>query len=188
MSDDNSVTHILKAIESGDTGEAERLLPLVYDELRRLASQKMALEKPGQTLQPTALVHEAYVRLVNAHQQQNWESRAHFFGAAAEAMRRILIDRARRRQTKKHGGDRVRISLDDVDVADEAKGDQLLAINGALDELQQNDAVSAELVKLRYFAGCGHQEAAEILGLSRREADRLWATARAWMFAWLNDA
>lgn len=188
MSDERPVTQILKAIECGDAEASDRLLPLIYTELRRLATQKMALEKPGQTLQPTALVHEAYVRLVDAREQQQWDSRGHFFAAAAEAMRRILVERARKRQAKKYGGDRQRISLDDVDVSDDSRGDELLAINEALEELQQNDATSAELVKLRFFAGCGHQEAAEMLGITRREADRLWATARAWMFAWLHES
>lgn len=187
MSEDRPVTQILKAIERGDAEASDRLLPLVYAELRRLAAQRMALEKQGQTLQPTALVHEAYVRLVDAREQQKWDSRGHFFAAAAEAMRRILVERARKRQAKKYGGDRQRISLDDVDVSDDSRGDELLAINEALDELQQNDATSAELVKLRFFAGCGHAEAAEMLGITRREADRLWATARAWMFARLGD-
>ena len=187
MSDDRPVTQILKAIECGDAEASDRLLPLVYAELRRLAAQKMSLEKQRQTLQPTALVHEAYLRLVDAREQQKWDSRGHFFAAAAEAMRRILVERARKRQAKKYGGGRQRVSLDDVDVSDDSRGDELLAINEALDELQQNDATSAELVKLRFFAGCGHQEAAGMLGITRREADRLWATARAWMFARLED-
>ena len=186
MNDDKSVTQVLKAIERGDA-EAEQLLPLVYDELRQLAARRMSMENRQNTLQPTALVHEAYVRLVDSNEPADWDSRGHFFAAAAEAMRRILIDRARRRQTKKHGGDRVRVSLEDVDVADETQGDELLAINDVLEELQQHDSTSAALVKLRFFAGCGHVEAAEILGLSRREADRLWATSRAWMFARLHD-
>lgn len=187
MNDERPVTQILKAIEGGNTEASDQLLPLVYAELRQLAGQKMALEKQVQTLQPTALVHEAYLRLVDVREQQSWDSRGHFFAAAAEAMRRILVERARKRQSKKHGGDHQQVSLDDVDVCDESRGDELLAINEALDELQQHDSMSAELVKLRFFAGCGHQEAAELLGIGRREADRLWATARAWMFARLDD-
>ncbi len=151
MSGEQPVTQILKAIEGGDAEASDRLLPLVYAELRRLAARKMALENQGRTLQPTALVHEAYVRLVDVREQQKWESRGHFFAAAAEAMRRILVDRARKRQAKKHGGDRQRISLDDVVLSDDSHSDELLAINEALEELQQNDATSAELVKLRFL-------------------------------------
>ena len=182
------VTQILQSIGQGQSEAADRLLPLIYSELRQLASQRLANEHAQHTLQPTALVHEAYLRLVDVSQQKEWDSRAHFFSAAAEAMRRILIDRARKRRTAKHGGDRVRVSLDVVEAAGDDRSDDLLAINDVLEELEQNDATSASLVKLRFFAGCGHQEAAELLGLSRREADRLWATARAWMFARINES
>ncbi len=187
MTDRVPVTRVLQAIERGDQQAAEQLLPMVYTELRRLAIQRMSLEKQQQTLQPTALVHEAYLRLVGGQDEQYWDSRGHFFAAAAEAMRRILVERARRRQTKKRGGEHVRVSLDHVDVGDDERSDELLAIDELLNKLQQNDATAAELVKLRFFAGCSHQEAAGILGLSRREADRLWATSRAWMFARLNE-
>ena len=183
----SDVTQLLQDLDEGDRSASEKLLPLVYEELRKLAAAKMAQERKDHTLQGTALVHEAYVRLVGSDENTPWDSRGHFFAAAAEAMRRILIDRARRRQAGKHGGGRARIPLEDVEVADQSRTDDLLAINELLQELEQNDATSAELVKLRFFAGCGHQEAAELLGLSRREADRLWATARAWMFARLND-
>jgi RNA polymerase sigma factor (TIGR02999 family) len=162
------------------------LLPLVYDEMRKLAAQKLAQEKPGQTLQATALVHEAYIRLVDVEQAQPWDSRGHFFAAAAEAMRRILVERARRKQSQKHGGDWKRIELNEAELASQQRADEMLAIDEALDELQQHDAQAAALVKLRFFAGFGHQEAAEMLGITRRTADRLWATARAWMYARIN--
>lgn len=187
MNHELPVTQVLRAIQRGDVEASDQLLPLVYAELRQLARQRMATEAPGQTLQPTALVHEAYVRLVDTPHEQKWDSRGHFFAAAAEAMRRILVDRARKRQTKKHGGDLERIPFDEVDVGDDDRAHEVLAIHESLDELQHHDATSAELVKLRFFAGLGHQEAAEILGLTRREADRRWATARAWMFARLKD-
>ena len=183
----SDVTQILSQIEQGDASASERLLPLVYQELRRLAAQKMALEKQGQTLQATALVHEAYVRLVDGEHHQRWDSRGHFFAAAAEAMRRILVERARRKQSQKHGGERTRIELSESELASESKLDHLLAINDALDDLQQHDSQAAELIKLRFFAGFGHQEAAEMLGITRRAADRLWATARAWMYARINE-
>ena len=147
----------------------------------------MALEKQGQTLQATALVHEAYVRLVDGEHQQRWDSRGHFFAAAAEAMRRILVERARRRQSQKQGGDRKRIELTESEMAAKSKADHLLAVNDALDELQQHDSQAAELIKLRFFAGFGHQEAAEMLGISRRAADGVWAAARAWMYARINE-
>ena len=178
----SDVTQILSAIQDGDEAAAETLLPLVYNELRKLAAAKIVQEPKGQTLQATALVHEAYLRLVDTEQQQRWDSRGHFFAAAAEAMRRILVERARRKQTKKHGGGRKRLELDGGQVADESRDEEILAVNEALEELQSHDPQAAELIKLRFFAGCGHQEAAEILGISRRVADRLWATARAWIF------
>ncbi len=180
------VTRILSAIQQGDPSAAERLLPLVYDELRRLAAQKLAQEKSGQTLQATALVHEAYLRLVDVDKVQHWDSRGHFFGAAAEAMRRILVDQARRKQADKHGGGRLRVDLPDDLAAAEARSDDLVALDEALSRLERHDADAARLVKLRYFAGLSHQEAAEALGISRGAADRLWALGRAWLFRQLS--
>jgi RNA polymerase sigma factor (TIGR02999 family) len=183
------VTQILSAIEQGDPQAAEQLLPLVYEELRKLAAQKLAHEKPGQTLQATALVHEAYVRLVGHDHAQQWDGRGHFFAAAAEAMRRILIDRARHKATLKRGERPNRLDLDKLSIADsQANSDgELLALDEALSELEKHDAQAAQLVKLRFFAGMGHQEAAEVLGISRRAADRLWSLARAWLFQRLQD-
>ena len=178
----NEVTRILSAIEQGDPHAAEQLLPLIYDELRNLAAQKLAHEKPGQTLQATALVHEAYLRLVDSEKEQHWNSRGHFFAAAAEAMRRILVDQARRKQANKHGGARLRVDLSE-DLADpEAGDDDLVALDEALSRLECHDPDAARLVKLRYFAGLSHQDAAEALGISRGAADRLWALGRAWLF------
>jgi RNA polymerase sigma factor (TIGR02999 family) len=182
----SDVTRILSDIEQGDPHAAEQLLPLVYDELRRLAAQRLAHEKPGQTLDATALVHEAYLRLVGAETGRNWSSRGHFFAAAAEAIRHILVDQARRKQTRKHGGDRRRVELPDVAAAPEARSDDLLALDEALGRLERHDADAARLVKLRYFAGLSHQAAAETLGLSRGAADRLWALARAWLIRELS--
>jgi RNA polymerase sigma factor (TIGR02999 family) len=178
----SDVTSILGAIEGGDAHAAERLLPLVYDELRRLAAQRLAQERPGQTLEATALVHEAYLRLVGAEQAQQWNSRGHFFAAAAEAMRRILVDQARRKQADKHGGGRQRVEMPDDLVAPDSGLDDLVALDEALGKLEEHDPDAARLVKLRYFAGLGHQEAADVLGISRGAADRLWALARAWLF------
>ena len=177
----NDVTRILSAIEQGDPQAAEQLLPLVYEELRKLAAAKLAQEKPGQTLQATALVHEAYLRLVDADQAPHWNGRGHFFAAAAEAMRRILVDNARRKQADKHGGDRLRVDLPE-DLAAEARSNDLIALDEALSRLERHDADAARLVKLRYFAGLSHQDAAEALGISRGAADRLWALGRAWLF------
>jgi len=177
----NDVTQILCAIEGGDAGAAERLLPLIYDELRELAARRLALEKPGQTLQATALVHEAYLRLVDAEGPRSWESRGQFFAAAAEAMRRILIDSARRKRRPKHGGDRNRVDLVDAGDVIESPVDDLLALDQALEKLASEDPFSAELVKLRYFAGLSIDQAAAALGLSPRTADRRWAYARAWL-------
>jgi RNA polymerase sigma factor (TIGR02999 family) len=178
----SDVTRILSAIDLGDLQAAEQLLPLVYDELRTLAARRLAQEKPGQTLQATALVHEAYLRLVEAEGPTSWQSRAHFFAAAAEAMRRILIDRARRKQRPKHGGDRHRVDLDDAGDAIAAPVDaDLLALDRALEKLSAEDRISADLVKLRYFAGLSIDEVAPILGMSPRTADRHWAYARAWL-------
>jgi RNA polymerase sigma factor (TIGR02999 family) len=180
------VTRILSAIEQGDPHAADQLLPLVYGELRQLAAEKMARERPGQTFQATALVHEAYVRLVDVDQPQHWNGRGHFFAAAAEAMRRILVERARRKQADKHGGGWLRVDLPDVLAAPEARSDDLLALDEALCRLERHDADAARLVKLRYFAGLSHQEAAEALGISRGAADRLWALGRAWLFRQLS--
>jgi RNA polymerase sigma factor (TIGR02999 family) len=183
----SELTRILTALEQGDPHAADRLLPLVYDELRRLAAQKLALEKPGQTLQATALVHEAYLRLVGEEQAQSWNSRGHFFAAAAEAMRRILVERARAKQRLKRGGESQREELnDDLLVADD-RVDELLGVHDVLGELERHDPQAAALVKLRFFAGFEHQQAADLLGLSRRAADRLWLLARTWLFRALNE-
>jgi RNA polymerase sigma factor (TIGR02999 family) len=183
----SEVTRILSALEQGDPKAAEQLLPLVYEELRRLAAQKMAQEAPGQTLQATALVHEAYLRLVDVKQVQHWNSRGHFFAAAAEAMRRILVDQARRKQAERHGGGWPRVDLPEDLAALEVRSDNLVALDEALGRLERHDADAARLVKLRYFAGLSHQEAAEMLGISRGAADRLWALARAWLFRQLSS-
>ena len=176
----NDVTHILSRIESGDPAAAEQLLPLVYDELRKLAAQRLMQEKPGQTLQATALVHEAYLRLVDGAPTR-WDGRGHFFGAAAEAMRRILIDNARAKGRQKRQGDRRRFDIDTADIAVHATPDQLLAIDEALAKLEREDPVVFELVKLRYFAGMNLAEAAAILGISSATAYRHWNYARAWL-------
>jgi RNA polymerase sigma factor (TIGR02999 family) len=174
----SEVTQILNAIDQGDPKAAEQLLPLVYDELRRLAAQKLAQEKPGQTLQATALVHEAYLRLVDG-KAQAWNSRGHFFAAAAEAMRRILVEQARRKHRFKHGGGLERTDLHDAQIACHARDDELLAIDDALDQLATEDPQAAKLVKLRYFAGMSVEQAADILGLARSTAYAHWAYARA---------
>jgi RNA polymerase sigma factor (TIGR02999 family) len=178
----SDVTRILSAIELGDPQASEQLLPLVYDELRRLAAQKMAQERPGQTLQATALVHEAYLRLVGSETPPLYRDRGHFFAAAATAMRRILIDNARRKQSGKHGGQRQREPLEDVADA-ETDDDDLLALNEAMQKLAVQDPLKAQLVELRYFGGLTADQAAEILGLSPSTADRHWAYARAWLQA-----
>jgi RNA polymerase sigma factor (TIGR02999 family) len=182
----SDVTHILSAIEQGDPHAAEQLLPLVYDELRKLAAAKLAQEKPGQTLQATALVHEAYLRLVDVANAQRWDSARHFFAAAAEAMRRILIENTRHKRSEKHGGQRPRISLDDVDVVAESCSTDLVALDEALNRLAAEDPVKAQLVTLRYFAGLSVQEAADVLGISRATADRYWSYARTWLFCELG--
>ena len=184
----NQVTRILSAIEGGDPHAARDLLPLVYDELRRLAARRMASERAGQTLQATALVHEAYVRLVNVDETKRWNGRGHFFAAAAEAMHRILVERARGRASLKRGGDRKRLELDTL-TSDSGRepSDELLALDEALVELDRHDHRAAELVKLRYFAGLTHQEAADALGIGRRAADGLWALARAWLYRRIGD-
>ena len=183
----SEVTRILSAIEQGDPHAAGQLLPLVYEELRQLAAQRLAQENPGQTLQPTALVHEAYLRLVGGDQPQDWDGRGHFFAAAAEAMRRILVESARRKSTAKRGGKLRRIDVEQLSVADGGREAELLALDDALDELERHDPQAAALVKLRYFAGLSHQEAAEALGIGRQAADRLWALARAWLYQRLSE-
>jgi RNA polymerase sigma factor (TIGR02999 family) len=181
------VTQILSQIEAGDPRGAEQLLPLVYEELRRLAAQRLAHEKPGQTLQATALVHEAYLRLVGADQADSWTSRGHFFGAAAEAMRRILIDGARRKSSLKHGGQLDRVDLNDIRLAAEGRTLDLIALDEALDKLAARDARQAELVKLRFFAGLSISEAARALGISESTADADWAYAKAWLRLQMAD-
>jgi RNA polymerase sigma factor (TIGR02999 family) len=182
----NDVTQILSSLRQGDPRAAEQLLPLVYDELRKLAAQKLAHEAPGQTLQATALVHEAYLRLLGADAEQSWDSRGHFFAAAAQAMRRILIDQARRKQSLRQGGDRKRQPLEHVEIAAPEPSLDVLALNDALERFEQVDALKANLVKLRYFTGLTIPQAAEVLGISRTTADRYWAYARAWLHAELK--
>lgn len=177
----SDVTRILNAIERGDTGATDQLLPVVYEELRLLAAQKLGPEAPGQTLQPTALVHEAYLRLVG-DAEHGWRSRGHFFGAAAEAMRRILIETARRKQRIKHGGEAHRIDMEKADCPADQPSDDLLALDEALAKLSEQEPLKAELVKLRYFAGLTAEQAAEALNISKATADRYWAYARAWLF------
>ena len=186
----SDLTTLFAAIERGERHAAEELIPRLYAELRGLAAAKLAAEPPGQTLQATALVHEAYLRLVGEPGETRWEGRGHFFAAAAEAMRRILIDRARQRSTKKHGGDLDRIELDEsaLEVSQSRAGIDLEAIDQALTELEGHDEAAARLVKLRYFAGLSHQEAADAMGVTRRAADRLWAVGRAWLFRRLQDS
>ena len=174
------VTQILSEIEHGDPAAADRLLQLVYDELRKLAAAKLANEKPGQTLQATALVHEAYVRLVGSA-EQHWDSRGHFFAAAAESMRRILVENARHKRSRRAGGDWQRVELSDVDVASPQPGVDVLALSEALDKLEARDPRKAALVKLRYFAGLTNQEAADALGISSATADNDWAYAKSWL-------
>jgi RNA polymerase sigma factor (TIGR02999 family) len=183
----SEVTRILSAIEQGDPQAAEQLLPLVYDELRKLAAAKLAQETPGQTLQATALVHEAYLRLVDQPQAQHWNSRGHFFAAASEAMRRILINRARDKKRLKRGGGWKRVDLDRLAVVDDACDEDLLALDEALERLGQENRPCAELVKLRFFAGLTLDEAAAALNLGSRTADRHWAYARAWLYQALSQ-
>jgi RNA polymerase sigma factor (TIGR02999 family) len=179
----SEVTRILSALEQGDPKAAERLLPLVYEELRRLAAEKMAHEKPGQTLQATALVHEAYLRLVDTEQAQHWNSRGHFYTAAAEAMRRILVEQARRKRRARHGGGRQRIDLDHACAMSEPSPDDLLALDEALSRLAALAPVRAELVRLRFFGGLTMPEASRTLGISLTTAERHWKFARAWLYA-----
>ncbi len=181
------VTQILKAIRRGEPAAAGELLPLVYEELRKLAAARLAQEPSGQTLQATALVHEAYVRLVDVDEQQNWDGRGHFFAAAAEAMRRILVDNARRKQALRHGGEFQRHSVDDIELQDSLADDQLLALDEALQQLKAVDPVKAELVQLRYFGGFTNDDAARMLGISSATAERYWTFARAWLFRKMAD-
>jgi RNA polymerase sigma factor (TIGR02999 family) len=183
----NDVTRVLSAIEKGDPKAAEQLLPLVYDELRRLAAQRMARETPGQTLDATGLVHEAYVRLVDTEQAQHWNSRGHFFGAAAEAMRRILIERARHKRSIKGGGSFQRVPFDDLQTALPEPDLELLALNDVLEKLEQQHKRKADLVKLRFFAGLTIEQAAEVLGISHSTADNDWAYARSWLRLEMNE-
>jgi RNA polymerase sigma factor (TIGR02999 family) len=180
------VTRILDQIQQGDPHAAEQLMPLVYEELRKLAAQKLAQEKPGQTLQATALVHEAYLRLVGAAPGQHWDHRGHFFAAAAEAMRRILVDAARRKQSIRHGGGRCRVDLLDHHRITQSP-DGLLALDEALTQLAREEPAKAELVKLRFFAGLSMPDAAEALGISIASAERWWAYARTWLFSELQE-
>jgi RNA polymerase sigma factor (TIGR02999 family) len=184
----NDVTRILSAIERGDPSAADQLLPIVYDELRRLAGQRLAQEKPGQTLQATALVHEAYLRLVDADPVRGWDGRGHFFAAAAEAMRRILVDDARRKRSLKRGGLRARQEFDEAQVTAPDTGFDVLALDEALGRLAARDAEAAELVKLRYFAGLTMREAAAALSLPERSAERLWTYARSFLAKELGPA
>jgi RNA polymerase sigma factor (TIGR02999 family) len=177
----SDVTQILSAIERGDSQAAEQLLPLVYDELRQVDAQKLAQEKPGQTLVATALVHEAYLRLVGGDSKQRWDSRGHFFAAAAEAMRRIIVDQARHKATIRAGGQHQRVELSEIEPAIDGPTLDLLALDEALKKLEQKDPRKAELVKLRFFAGLSNQQAAEVLGIAASTADLDWAYARSWL-------
>jgi RNA polymerase sigma factor (TIGR02999 family) len=184
----SEVTRILSAIEQGDPQAAEQLLPLVYDELRKLAAHKMAQEAPGQTLQATALVHEAYLRLVDVEQAHQWNSRGHFFAAAAEAMRRILIEDARRKKSDRHGGNHKRVELAEAAFTPNTSPEELLLLDDALSGLAQEDPAAAELAKLRLFAGLSVEQSGEALGVSRATAFRHWTYARAWLHAQLKDS
>jgi RNA polymerase sigma factor (TIGR02999 family) len=180
-------TRVLSAIEQGDPHAAEQLLPLVYDELRRLAAQKLAHEGPGQTLQPTALVHEAYLRLLGAEEGRHWDGRGHFFAAAAEAMRRILVENARRKKRGKHGGHLQRVDLEDQDVPVQLPADEILALDEALTRLAEKDSGAAQVVQLHFFAGLSIEGTAEALGVSRATAYRQWSYARAWLRSALDE-
>jgi RNA polymerase sigma factor (TIGR02999 family) len=184
----SEVTRILFAIEQGDPHAAAELLPLVYDELRKLAADRIAQERPGQTLQATALVHEAYLRLVDDKKAQPWDSRGHFFAAAAEAMRRILVESARKKKRLRHGGGRRRVDLQEAISLADSPQDDLLALDEALTRLAVREPAKAELVKLRYFAGLSIDEAADLMHISRSTAKRYWAFARAWLLAEIDDA
>ncbi len=184
----SDVTQILERIDQGDPKAADELLPLVYEELRHLAARRMVNEAAGQTLQPTALVHEAWLRLVGNDGQAQFQNRAHFFAAAAEAMRRILIDRARRKRAARHGGNQQRVDIETVDLTSETDDDQLLAVNEALNKLATQHKVEAELVKLRYFVGMTNDEAAVVLGISPRTAKYYWTHARAWLYREIGNS
>jgi RNA polymerase sigma factor (TIGR02999 family) len=183
----SEVTRLLSAIEQGDPQAAEQLLPLVYDELRQLAAAKLAQEKPGQTLEATALVHEAYVRLVDVDKAQHWNSRGHFFAAAAEAVRRILVENARRKHRIRHGGGRKRLDLDRLELADEGPGEGILALDEALERLAAEECTVAEVVKLRYFSRFTIEQTAAALGIAVRTANRHWAYAKAWLYQQLSQ-
>ncbi len=183
----DQVTRILQSINEGDSGAADKLLPLVYDELRKLAARRLANEVPGQTLQPTALVHEAFLSLVDSSISDQWNSRGHFFGAAAEAMRRILVDNARRKNRVKHGGQSRRVAFDPKDFQQLEEDDQVLALHEALEALELKHPEKATIVKLRYFAGLTNAEAAKLQGISTATAQRYWLFARVWLFGRLSD-
>lgn len=182
----NDITRILNSLEAGDPEAADRLIPIVYEELRKLAAMKMSQERPGQTLQATALVHEAWLRLTGGEASPQWNSRGHFFAAAAEAMRRILIDNARRKRSEKHGGRMERVELHDVDVAIHTDDERLLRVDEALAKLAGSEPEAAQLIKLRFFAGMSNEQAAQAMNISERTAGRLWAYARAWLFEEIN--
>jgi len=184
----SDITRILSQIESGDPAAAEQLLPLVYEELRKLAAAKLAQEKPGQTLQATALVHDAYIRLVDSDKAPHWDSRGHFFAAAAEAIRRILVENARKKARVRHGGGKKRVDLDEALLVAEESSDDVISLDEVLAKFAILEPVKAELVKLRYFAGCSIDEAADLLNISRTSAKRYWAYARAWLLAELQGA
>lgn len=183
----SDITLVLQAVERGEKAASEDLLPLVYEELRRIAAARMASEATGQTLQPTALVHEAWLQLVGAG-ERSWQNRAHFFGAAADAMRRILIDKARRKARIKHGGGQVRLDIQDIDLAETTPDDNVLLINEALQELEQEDPEQARVVVLKFFGGLTNQEVAQTMGVGERTVDRLWACAKARLFRWIRRA
>jgi len=178
----SDVTQLLTAIDAGDPRASDRLLPLVYQELRKLAAARMAQERPGQTLQATALVHEAWMRLVGVDEQKAWNSRGHFFGAAAEAMRRILVESARRKARLRHGGQMERVAVDEVEIAAAVPEDRLVQVSEALDEMEREAPEAAQVVKLRYFAGLTQEQVAEMMGISLRSAERHWTWAKAWLF------
>lgn len=183
----SAILSILNAIEQGEPNAAEQLLPLVYTELRELAARKLTHEPPGQTLQPTALVHEAYLRLVNDDQTRRWDSRGHFFAAAAEAMRRILIEKARQKHSQRHGGGRQRLDLENIQLLDEAAPESVLALNEALERLAEGEPVVGQVVKLRFFAGLSIPETAKVLHISPRTVTRHWCFARAWLYQQLSE-
>ena len=184
----SDVTRILSQMESGDPSASEQLLPLVYDELRKLAAARLAQEKPGQTLQATALVHEAYVRLVGGDQEKVWDNRGHFFAAAAEGMRRILVDQARRKKSEKIGGDRKRLELHAMEAADSTEAERILTVDEALKDLESESPSKAQLVKLRFFAGMTFDEVAEVMGVSKSTVKREWAAVRVWLSRHLSEA